>query len=115
MQRLLFKNSETRKAALNLLLELSSRQEELAFSALKHLLPFHTEDSWRKWTNSDWNIICDHKEKSETGYVGLKNLGATCYMNSLLQQLFMIPAFRKTILEARNPLTVNEEGEQIVD
>ena len=27
----------------------------------------------------------------------------------------MIPSFRKTILEARNPLTVNEEGDQVID
>ncbi|CAG9464341.1 unnamed protein product [Pedinophyceae sp. YPF-701] len=34
--------------------------------------------------------------KRETGFVGLKNQGATCYMNSLLQVLFHIPWFRKT-------------------
>lgn len=30
-----------------------------------------------------------------TGYVGLKNQGATCYMNSLLQYLYNVPFFRK--------------------
>ena len=33
--------------------------------------------------------------KKETGYVGLKNQGATCYMNSLLQTLMHIPYFCK--------------------
>jgi len=32
------------------------------------------------------------------GYVGLVNQGATCYMNSLMQQLFMQPDFRKRLL-----------------
>ncbi|KAF5744940.1 hypothetical protein HS088_TW07G00521 [Tripterygium wilfordii] len=36
-----------------------------------------------------------YDSKKETGYVGLKNQGATCYMNSLLQTLFHIPYFRK--------------------
>ena len=30
--------------------------------------------------------------------MGLKNAGATCYMNSLLQQLFMIEPIRAGIL-----------------
>lgn len=38
-----------------------------------------------------------HDSKKETGCVGLKNQGATCYMNSLLQALFHISAFRRAV------------------
>ena len=34
------------------------------------------------------------KEKSATGFVGLKNQGATCYLNSLIQTLFFLPEVR---------------------
>lgn len=34
------------------------------------------------------------------GFVGLKNAGATCYMNSVLQQLFMVENIKKGILSA---------------
>lgn len=44
-----------------------------------------------------------HDSRKETGYVGFKNQGATCYMNSLLQTLFMLDAFRKAVYEM--PLT----------
>ena len=36
-----------------------------------------------------------YDSKKETGFVGLKNQGATCYMNSLLETLYHIPYFRK--------------------
>ncbi|KAF4039933.1 Ubiquitin-specific protease C-terminal [Phytophthora infestans] len=35
--------------------------------------------------------------KEETGMVGLKNQGATCYLNSLLQTLFHLRAFRQVV------------------
>ncbi|CAN1298219.1 Ubiquitin C-terminal hydrolase 12 [Linum perenne] len=43
-----------------------------------------------------------HDSKKETGYVGLKNQGATCYMNSLLQTLYHIPYFRKHDVQELN-------------
>jgi len=36
-----------------------------------------------------------YDSRKETGFVGLKNQGATCYMNSLVQYLYMLPYFRK--------------------
>ncbi|GAB7345899.1 hypothetical protein MBLNU457_4137t1 [Dothideomycetes sp. NU457] len=41
--------------------------------------------------------------REERSHVGLRNLGQTCYLNSLLQQLFMNYDFRKFILEVNIP------------
>lgn len=45
--------------------------------------------------NIDIFILCSWDSKKHTGYVGLKNQGATCYMNSLLQTLFFTNKLRK--------------------
>ena len=42
-----------------------------------------------------WHNFNVYDSKKETGYVGLKNQGATCYLNSLLQSLYFTNAFRK--------------------
>lgn len=47
------------------------------------------------WSNSIEPFIV---HKSETGKVGLNNLGNTCYMNSVLQALFMTRLFSNNIL-----------------
>ncbi|XP_035545067.1 ubiquitin carboxyl-terminal hydrolase 12-like [Juglans regia] len=47
-----------------------------------------------------------YDSKKETGYVGLKNQGATRYMNSLLQTLYHIPYFRKAVYHM--PTTEND-------
>lgn len=50
-----------------------------------------------------------YDSKKETGYVGLKNQGATCYMNSLLQSLFCTRYFRKV----STSITVTNDGAYI--
>lgn len=40
-------------------------------------------------------IASSYDSKKETGMVGLKNQGATCYLNSLLQSLYFTNKFRK--------------------
>jgi ubiquitin carboxyl-terminal hydrolase 47 len=44
-----------------------------------------------RWSNSDAPIITKQR------FVGLSNQGATCYMNSLLQTLYMTPEFRAAL------------------
>jgi uncharacterized UBP type Zn finger protein len=50
--------------------------------------------SWRN--GEDW-AIQPIKQVSHT-FTGLKNLAATCYINSLLQQLFFIDSFSSNLL-----------------
>jgi ubiquitin carboxyl-terminal hydrolase 7 len=42
-----------------------------------------------------WHNFRDYDSRRQTGYAGLRNQGATCYMNSLLQSLYFTNAFRK--------------------
>lgn len=45
-----------------------------------------------------WDYWPREEGRSECGYVGLTNLGATCYMASCIQHLFMTPQTRDAIL-----------------
>ena len=51
-----------------------------------------------------WNYSPSQIEKKIIGYAGLTNLGATCYMNSVFQQLFNCIQFRDLLFQ--------EEGKQ---
>jgi len=107
------KHPATRKSCLDLLRMLSLDELDdklLITSYLKQNVC--NETFWRTPRKVDWSIHVQQQERGLTGFVGLKNLGCICYMNSILQQLYMIPAFRKAIIEVedRNDDQPSEEN-----
>ena len=56
-----------------------------------------------------WHFDRNRAVRSPTGYAGMKNLSNTCYMNSLLMQLFMNVDFREFVLSTK---LANAEGTQ---
>ena len=90
-----------RQAAFDLLLQLVSRCKETYLELQSLLLRHHSVNPKTKSHGQyGWNYWPLEQERSSVGYVGLINLGATCYMASCVQQLFMIPEARTAILEA---------------
>ena len=110
------KHKKTRSNVFKLLKVLSTDNEPnlrriLGLLSVNHqYLPnFAAESSGSSLVNFDL--------KNSTSYVGLKNLGCTCYMNSLIQQFFMTIPFRKALLNSeilvRLPGPTETEEEQV--
>ena len=63
----------------------------------------------------EWEYLPPIGPRPPKNFVGLKNAGATCYMNSLLQQLFMIDEVRSSLLQvegaAGDDLDDNDDDE----
>ncbi|XP_075236606.1 ubiquitin carboxyl-terminal hydrolase-like faf isoform X2 [Lycorma delicatula] len=53
----------------------------------------------------EWDYLPPVGPRPSKGFVGLKNAGATCYMNSVLQQLYMVEGIRIGILAAEGAAT----------
>lgn len=111
------KSRNTRYACLSLVKELTIDNQiglrSLVEYMRKTVYSSNVSWFWRTPRCQDWSITTnDKQEKSSTGYVGLKNIGCICYMNSIMQQLFMITPFRKAMLEVedKNSLTEPEES-----
>ena len=65
-----------------------------------------------------WNYEPPTKSDRLKPYVGLQNFGSTCYMNSMMQQFFMIPCFRNNLLSVDDgvePDMVEHKNEWVDD
>jgi len=66
---------------------------------IEYLAKLYEKIGWRSEKQSDWEIIYEAPNSVSSNFVGLVNMGATCYVNSIIQQLFMLPCIRNPILE----------------
>ena len=98
-QQLHHETKGSRLAAYELLLQLVSGCKEMYLELLSFFIKHHRPNEKNKnHCSYGWNYWPYEQERSPVGYVGLINLGATCYMASCVQQLFMIPKARYVIL-----------------
>ena len=84
------KTKESRSAAFTLLWTLCKNSPLLLDTLLRNCMVPLVERIERY---KGWNYIPASDARS-SGFVGLRNLGCICYMNSMIQQFFMIPSFR---------------------
>ena len=83
------------EAPFSLLSTMISRDEKFKDKVIEELKASLPKDA-------PWGYAPSDKERSaETNRCGLNNLGATCYVNSVLQQLFAIEPFRNYIINTQ--------------
>lgn len=90
-----FKHPETRKQVFDTILTLTSARPENSEYLLQVLYSNHSVQAGLNEKKPD-----DLKLKCSAGYVGLRNFGSTCYLNSLMQQLYMMETLRNGLLFA---------------
>ncbi|KAG2310103.1 hypothetical protein Bca52824_021660 [Brassica carinata] len=84
--------------------QFNARESDWGFTSFMPLSELY--DPSRGYLANDTVYIEAEVVVRKTGFVGLKNQGATCYMNSLLQTLYHIPYFRKAVYHM--PTTEND-------
>ena len=99
----LCRNSTSQDSIFHLIIFLLNnipKENHLYSDIITKLSKYHKIGFWK--TNSLRNWELDTSETNKQKYIGLKNLSSICYMNSILQQIYMIPMLRETILSIKN-------------
>ncbi|XP_037876167.1 ubiquitin carboxyl-terminal hydrolase puf isoform X2 [Bombyx mori] len=91
------KSQKSRAAAYDLLVELVKGAPD-NYMVLHHKLMEHHKPG--PSSSYPWDYWPAEESRSECGFVGLTNLGATCYMASCMQHLYMMPPARAAVLRA---------------
>ncbi|KFM65449.1 Ubiquitin carboxyl-terminal hydrolase 24, partial [Stegodyphus mimosarum] len=87
---------ESRVAAYEVLVELATNCPENMEKIAKQILSMHHNLKPELAKEFEYEPLV--AARAPCGYVGLKNAGATCYMNSVIQQLYMQPGVKEAIL-----------------
>lgn len=96
-----FKHKRTRLHAFNFMRVLCNNDQYNLQTLLHHLTVNHQSlPNFTVEGSVSTAPMVNSELKNATGYVGLKNLGCTCYMNSLLQQFYMILPLRNALLNS---------------
>ena len=91
------------------LLTAITRRLNNTLGLLKFIGDVHRNVPWRSYNIVDWNIWYTDFQPNPSGYVGLENMGNTCYANAVIQQLFFIDALRDSVIFVENSKgTLNE-------
>ena len=105
----IFTNNDLREITLKIFIQSIKYSKNLKSFLLPKILSQHS--SFSLDSNAISDIYINLREKSDT-FIGLKNYGATCYLNSLVQQLFMMPFFKESLFKF-NINKTNIENSQI--
>jgi ubiquitin carboxyl-terminal hydrolase 9/24 len=95
-----------RVAAFKLLIELADGCPENVVILTDKLAKMHHME--KPHMSKEWEFQPPVIGRAQCGFVGLRNGGATCYMNSVLQQLYMQPRLQQMILTT--DIEDSEEG-----
>ncbi|XP_015922706.1 ubiquitin carboxyl-terminal hydrolase 24 [Parasteatoda tepidariorum] len=90
------KSLESCIAAFEVLVELATGCPENMEKIAKQLISMH--HSMKPELAKEYEYEPLVAARATCGYVGLKNAGATCYMNSVIQQIYMQPGIKEAIL-----------------
>ena len=100
-------NNRSRSVFFDFLMSVTSKDQAIRSQVCSFFLKIINKGKWRTSLYKDWNIEIQGTDSKPQEYSGLINLGSTCYMNSIFQQIFMSEEFRSYILEAE---VVTTEG-----
>ena len=98
--------SQSRVAAYNLLTKLSKGNGDNLTSIVDNLIKMHHTFDESLATEFEFEPLVDRR--AACNYVGLKNAGATCYMNSCLQQVYCVPGLSAAVLSSSNDNADNQ-------
>ena len=94
------------KLILFILKNIDNEKDNNLYTKIINILDdYHKLGFWKTYNSRNWDI--ESRDIQKAKYVGLKNMTSTCYLNSIIQQLFMIKMFRETIMKIENPFKDN--------